>query len=302
MKNAPITQHLFSGALSGFVGAILLQPLDLLKTRIQQGETVYSTPRGTSVIWNTAQIVVKQDGIRGLWRGTAATLVRNVPGVALYMTGLTHLRSFIARSPRFSIKKVQNNTKTVLPKLSNSGNLLAGATARIAVGLVLNPFSVVKARLESGLYSYKSLTTSLASVARTGPSGLMRGFLASSLRDAPYAGLFTVLYEAIKHEATSLAPNVYPSTIHGLSAGFAGGMATLATHPFDVIKTQMQVRHEERYHRLTSTTVRIWQQCGAVGFFGGASLRISRKVLSSVIGWTIFEGILLVMQDQALLL
>lgn len=30
----------------------------------------------------------------------------------------------------------------------------------------------------------------------------MRGFLASSLRDAPYAGLFTVLYEAIKHEAS----------------------------------------------------------------------------------------------------
>jgi solute carrier family 25 protein 38 len=36
---------------------------------------------------------------------------------------------------------------------------------------------------------------------RLGPSELLRGFLASSLRDAPYAGLFVVLYESIKREA-----------------------------------------------------------------------------------------------------
>jgi solute carrier family 25 protein 38 len=32
--------------------------------------------------------------------------------------------------------------------LTSSGNLLAGATTRIAVGFALNPFSVLKARYE----------------------------------------------------------------------------------------------------------------------------------------------------------
>lgn len=301
MKDAGVSKHLFSGALSGFAGAVLLQPLDLLKTRIQQGDTAHLRSRNTTVIWNTARDIVKQDGMKGLWRGTTATLMRNVPGVALYMTSLTHLRAIMARSPYFAaqdMREMSDGVKTVLPKLSSKGNLIAGATARVAVGVLLNPFSVVKARFESELYSYKSITGSLISVLRSGPSESMRGVLASSLRDAPYAGLFVVVYEAVKNEATFLAPNVYPTTIHGLSAASAGAIATMATHPFDVIKTKMQVRSEERYRGFISTTSRIWQQRGAVGFFDGASLRMSRKILSSVIGWAVFEGVLLLIHKR----
>jgi len=235
----------------------------------------------------------------GLWRGTSASLVRNIPGVALYFTSLTHLRSAMARSPHFSVPTVtkKEDAKSVLPKLNNQGNLLAGATARIGVGFLLNPFSVLKARFESEHFAYRSLTGSLVSIVRTGPSELMRGFVASSLRDAPYAGLFVLLYEAIKRESTYLIPSAYATSIHSLSAAAAGGIATLATHPFDVIKTKMQVRSEHQYHGLISTTTRIWQQRGVVGFFDGASLRMSRKILSSTIGWAVFEGILLFMQQ-----
>lgn len=82
----------------------------------------------------------------------------------------------------------------------------------------------------------------------------MRGFVPSSLRDAPYAGLFVLLYEAIKAESSKFwfslstvsklfltayfAPSAYATTIHSFSAAAAGGIATMATHPFDVIKVQ----------------------------------------------------------------
>lgn len=81
----------------------------------------------------------------------------------------------------------------------------------------------------------------------------MRGFVASSLRDAPYAGLFVLLYEAIKRESSKptfplsraylkdiftayFVPSAYATGIHTFSAAAAGGIATLVTHPFDVIK------------------------------------------------------------------
>lgn len=51
------------------------------------------------------------------------------------------------------------------------------------------------------MYAYESLSGALISITRQGPSELLRGFLASSLRDAPYAGLFIVFYEGIKREA-----------------------------------------------------------------------------------------------------
>lgn len=84
-----------------------------------------------------------------------------------------------------------------------------------------------------------SLMSSVRSIARGGPSELFRGFLASSLRDAPYAGLFVVFYEAIKYEAASVvqpSTHIVSAALHGGSAAAAGTIATLATHPFDVIK------------------------------------------------------------------
>ncbi len=75
---------------------------------------------------------------------------RNVPGVALYMAGLTHLRTILATSPYFTLPPPTTFRKSnsVLPKLTAQGNLIAGATARVTVGFILNPFSVIKARFE----------------------------------------------------------------------------------------------------------------------------------------------------------
>ena len=74
----------------------------------------------------------------------------NVPGIALYMTGLNQARGFMAVSPLFAAVRKRDSERhsSVLPVLSSSGNLLAGASTRVAVGLVLNPFSVLKARYE----------------------------------------------------------------------------------------------------------------------------------------------------------
>ena len=68
----------------------------------------------------------------------------------MYFTGLTQLRTLMATSPYFaSIQATNKHTHgSTLPKLSVKGNLIAGATARVAVGFVLNPFTVLKARYE----------------------------------------------------------------------------------------------------------------------------------------------------------
>jgi solute carrier family 25, member 38 len=124
-----------------------------------------------------ARQVVAENGLSGLWRGTNATLVRyaciasypilviyadiyvaprNVPGVAMYMTGLTQVRTFMASSPYFAYVQrprsgspsARHSHASVLPSLTSGGNLVAGAVTRVSVGFILNPFSVLKARYE----------------------------------------------------------------------------------------------------------------------------------------------------------
>lgn len=80
---------------------------------------------------------------------------RNVPGVAMYMASLTQLRTLMARSPHFARVRTgvpPNANGSVLPTLTSQGNLFAGATTRVAVGFLLNPFSVLKARFEVRLW------------------------------------------------------------------------------------------------------------------------------------------------------
>jgi solute carrier family 25 protein 38 len=82
---------------------------------------------------------------------------RNIPGIALYMTGLTQLRGYMAQSPYFATVKKYGDTQSqskntsVLPVITIQGNLIAGATLRVVVGFLLNPFSVLKARYEVGI-------------------------------------------------------------------------------------------------------------------------------------------------------
>ena len=122
---------------------------------------------------SVARNVIAADGIKGLWRGTTPSLFRsaafktrtlsilttyldrNVPGVAMYMTSLTQIRTVMARSAYFVAQPTalssNGNGKgkgSVLPKLTTQGNLIAGGLTRVSVGFVLNPFSVLKARFE----------------------------------------------------------------------------------------------------------------------------------------------------------
>ncbi|KZT13167.1 mitochondrial carrier [Laetiporus sulphureus 93-53] len=299
-----VGQHLLSGAVSGFASSICLQPLDLLKTRLQQGDGTMHGPRPAGTIVSIARDIVKSEGVLGLWRGTSPTLLRNVPGVALYFTGLNYTRTLLASTRYFALPTPateRTHSGSVLPKLNKQGNLLAGATTRVAIGALLNPFAVLKARYESDLYAYTSVFRALGSLIRAGPSELFRGILAASLRDAPYAGLFVLFYEQIKAEVASVVSptsSAYSTGIHSFSAGAAGMIASLATHPFDVIKTKMQVRTEDRYHGLLRTVTTIYRQRGIPGFYDGAVLRILRKLPNSAIAWATYEGVLMFMRTS----
>ncbi|KAF8516025.1 solute carrier family 25 member 38 [Hysterangium stoloniferum] len=297
------SQHLASGALSGLTSVICLQPFDLLKTRMQQGyDTSHHLQGRVPGIISIARNVVDTHGVFGLWRGTLPTLARNVPGVALYMSTLNQVRVVMAGTTYFTkMRPASGSSSSVLPSLTLQGNLLAGAVTRSAVGTLLNPLAILKARYESDLYAYRSLWEAFSSLIKSGPSQLFRGAAASVMRDAPYAGLFLMTYEHLKHESGILFNPLTNSSmivINGFAGAGAGTAATLLTHPFDVLKTRLQVRNGDKYHTLRSTVRTIWTDRGLRGFFDGISLRLSRKVLSSAIGWAVYEGTLLFIHNR----
>ncbi len=66
-------RSLKSGLIAGFSSVLLLQPMDVVKTRLQE-LTSYSKP-ATGVtsggrLWHVIATTYQVDGLRGFWRGT----------------------------------------------------------------------------------------------------------------------------------------------------------------------------------------------------------------------------------------
>ncbi|KAJ5217338.1 hypothetical protein N7468_010346 [Penicillium chermesinum] len=89
-KSSKTAFHFTAGLFSGLTSSILLQPADLLKTRVQQSKQ--------SLLPTLKTILSSQHPIRGLWRGTLPSALRTGFGSALYFTSLNALRQTIAQS------------------------------------------------------------------------------------------------------------------------------------------------------------------------------------------------------------
>ncbi|KAJ9164908.1 hypothetical protein NKR19_g899 [Coniochaeta hoffmannii] len=254
MADAPKAQaksvfHFTAGLFSGLLSAVLLQPIDLLKTRVQQSGH-HSLSRAILDIRLQAQSRSNSShlpsAISVLWRGTVPSALRTGFGSAVYFTTLNTIRQNAARIPFLATTTTSTTTRPTptssstttttttttssssLAKLSNTGNLLTGAAARAFAGFLLMPLTVIKVRYESSLYNYASIAAAGADILRReGLAGFFAGFGATAIRDAPYAGLYVLFYEQSKKRLS--ASSLFLSSGDGGGGGGGGGDPAAAT-------------------------------------------------------------------------
>lgn len=290
--------HLIAGLGSGATSAFLLQPADLLKTRVQQSQA-------SSLTLAFRNILNGPNPVRSLWRGVTPSVIRTGSGSALYFGMLNKMRQYAASLPQVSlvsgeIKPIRGSSSS-LPKLGNVANLTTGALARVAAGFVVNPVTVLKVRYESTLYNYTSMSGAAKDIlAKEGFRGFFAGFGATAVRDAPYAGLYVLIYEQAKAELGTLlsggSDNTMVSASSSASVNFGSGViaavtATAVTNPFDAIKTRLQIA-PRKYGNMFRAASRMLSEEGIQSMFKGLSMRIGRKAMSSAFTWTVYEELI----------
>ena len=290
------TFHFLAGLASGISSAVLLQPADLLKTRVQQS-------RSSSLLPVLRSILASPNPVAKLWRGTLPSALRTGLGSALYFSTLSSLRQVVANNQAKELGTtslsiadgVIPRSSSVLPKLSNTQNMLTGATARVFAGFVLMPFTVIKVRYESDLYAYRSLLgASRDIISKEGFKGFFSGFGATAVRDAPYAGLYVVFYEMSKKRLNAAfeASSAGTSAAMNASSGvIAAGLATAITNPFDAVKTRLQLM-PAKYGNMVKAIRTMLREDGLKAFFDGLGLRMGRKAISSALAWTVYEELI----------
>ncbi|KAK7398318.1 hypothetical protein QQX98_012303 [Neonectria punicea] len=298
-RPANSAHHFVSGLGSGVASAVILQPLDLLKTRVQQsGHSSLSASLG--------ELRQSPSLIQALWRGTVPSALRTGFGSALYFTSLNAIRQHALRTGILGRRLQTQNGSSVLPSLSNSANLISGAVARTFAGFVLMPLTVIKVRFESSLYAYPSLVAAATDIRRgNGWRGFFSGFGATALRDAPYAGMYVLFYEMLKTRLGSLARPVTSSTgaspgkmqvtlassVNFTSAMLAGGACSVISNPFDAVKTRIQLQ-PQLYRNIWHAWYKMVTHEGVRSLWDGLVLRMSRKALSSALAWTVYEELI----------
>jgi len=289
-----------AGSICGGFSSLVVQPLDVIKTRLQVADVGGASHLQPTKLTGTAfrsysvglpapitarstvSEIIRLHGLPGLWRGTSATLARTLPGVGTYFFMLSQAKDYISKM----------RPRTDAPGLTACESMVAGASARSATGLLYFPLTLLKARLESGIWGYQGIKGGLSTMYRTeGLVGMYKGVGATMMRDAPYSGAFVMAYELNKgfyrrisgHETLPLFANLVVAVSSGM-------FACVITHPFDVVKTLVQV-HPQRYE----TTLGAWSQTfaerGVLGFYKGFSARLARKSAMGGITWTLYEQI-----------
>lgn len=223
-----------NGGLAGMTATTVIQPVDMIKVRLQlAGEGVKTGPKPTPI--SVLKDVVASGKVTDLYTGLSAGLLRQ----AVYTTA--RIGFFDTFMSTLSTRAKNNNT-TIGFKERAAAGLAAGGLAAIAG----NPADLALIRMQSdGLKpaasraNYTSVIDALTRIARTeGVARLWAGAYPTVVRamalNFGQLAFFSEAKQQLKH--TSLSPQTQTLT----ASAVAGFFASFLSLPFDFMKTRLQ--------------------------------------------------------------
>jgi len=158
----------------------------------------------------------------------------------------------------------------------------------------MNPFDVIKQRMQLHRSEYRSLLTCARTIYRAEGLGAFYVSYPTTLAiSIPFNAIQFSVYEHVKRFLNPRGE--YSPSTHITAGGVAGAVAAAVTTPLDVAKTILQTRGsatdpEVRGVRGVSDAVKlIWKRDGAVGFTRGITPRILTVMPSSALCWLSYE-------------
>lgn len=149
---------LISGCFAGLINCIVLVPTDLVKCKLQIDSIVNGPQSGSSRYRGVADCVhqiVRAEGVKGLYRGLAATCLREVPSFGIYFSVYAQaLRLFNSRrtfnqvgvGTDVDVVSLELDSKTSSP--STWSILCAGSLAGAGAWTVVYPMDVIKTHMQ----------------------------------------------------------------------------------------------------------------------------------------------------------
>ncbi|CAG8704400.1 8183_t:CDS:2 [Cetraspora pellucida] len=183
-----------SGGLSGIIGAFVGSPLYLVKTRMQSFSTHMAVGHQHNYknTFSALTQIWKLDGIKGLYAGVNAAMIRTGVGSATQLSSYFYIKQWI-------IKKTGMNDNILLHSLAS---MITG----LCVCTTMNPFDVISTRMynqkmdingKGSLYK-STFDCFIKTIKAEGIQGLYKGFIPHYFRIGPHTILTLVFLEQFR--------------------------------------------------------------------------------------------------------
>ncbi|EDO15615.1 hypothetical protein Kpol_1006p11 [Vanderwaltozyma polyspora DSM 70294] len=261
------------GSIAGCIGATIVYPIDLIKTRMQAQRSVTQYKNYIDCFAK----ILSREGLKGLYSGIGPQLIGVAPEKAIKLTVNDYMR-----------KNLRDNRSG---KLTLPNEIISGASAGACQVVFTNPLEIVKIRLQvKSEYAAENIAkvqqTAFSIVKSLGITGLYKGAVACLLRDVPFSAIYFPTYAHLKRDLFNFDPSDKTKrkslkTWELLMAGGLAGMpAAFLTTPFDVIKTRLQIdprKGETKYTGIVHAAQTILKEENFRSFFKGSGARVLRS-------------------------
>jgi len=178
----PIWAEMVAGGCGGASQVMFTNPLEIVKIRLQVAGEIASGAKVSA--WG----VVKELGFFGLYKGSRACFLRDIPFSMIYFPAYAHLK------PAFADENGYNSPLSLLT---------AGAIAGMPAASLVTPADVIKTRLQvvarAGQTTYSGLTDAVKKIyVEEGFSAFWKGAVARMCRSSPQFGVTLVVYEMLQ--------------------------------------------------------------------------------------------------------
>lgn len=282
-----------SGAVTGFVCRTIVQPLDVIKIRFQlQVEPIklHSDRSKYRSIAHIFKLMVREEGIRSLWKGLFASQLISIVYTPIQFTAFYSLTEY-------SVTRLHLRHDSPLMHLTCGG--VAGMLAITAA----HPFDTLRTRLvgQGEPKIYRSQAHALSKILRTeGVRGLYRGLVPNVALVGPQAGATFFGYELCKQLLVQAYPASKDTVICNLVSGAVSGIfAKSLIYPLDSIKKRLQVQGFEeartkfgsirKYQGTIDCTKKIIREETLLGLYKGYLPSLYKAAAVTALNFAFFE-------------
>jgi len=275
-------KQLFCGGMAGACSRSLVAPIDRVKILLQ----TQAVAAGMGVdkyggITGTLRTVVREEGVKMLWRGNGTNCIRIMPYASLQFWSYDYYKGMIMRNIKGEFGVFER--------------FQAGAMAGITAASLTYPLDLIRIRLATNRDpAVAGFVTQGRSIVTEGGSflALYKGFVPTLTSLGPFIAINFAVFDTIKSNA--MPEEINSEIVRAMYILFFGASSAIISqsicYPLDTVRRRMQVKGST-YSSMANAYSTIIQKEGFLGLYRGLLPNTIKIVPNNGLRWLFYTNL-----------